>query len=147
MRCLLAGQVRGHVSWPGKPGFASLSFEERDVIETLDRMGTPGRSGNICPGDVVRRLSLLAAAIHQLVKADLLPPPTRNGAFIFDADAVDGFRYLFTYDTALARQKRVQPTEIREALSILGLHPLVTINLRNAVTVAVYRRMNVEIRS
>jgi hypothetical protein len=44
-----------------------------------------------------------------LVAAKLLPEPIRHGGCLFDADAVEGFRALFTHDVGLTKQKGGQP--------------------------------------
>ena len=119
-RCILSGQLRGHLAAPGMPGFESLSFEEEDVIQVLAEISSPSRTGKMCLGDAVRALKLPAPAVHQLVAAKLLPEPTRHGGCLFDADAVEGFRTLFVTDVELARQKGAEPAEIRVAMAVMG---------------------------
>lgn len=140
MRCILSGQLRGHLAAPGKPGFESLSFKEEDVIQVLDEISSPSRTGKMCLGDVVRALKLPAIAVHQLVKAKLLPEPIRHGGCLFDADAVEGFRASFVTDIEMARQKHAEPAEIRVAMRLMGARPVATVALRGKGTAAVYRR-------
>ena len=140
IRCILSGQLRGHLAAPAKPGFESLSFEEEDVIQVLDEISSPSRTGKMCLGDVVLALKLPAIAVHQLVEAKLLPEPTRHGGCLFDADAVEGFRASFVTDLELARQKRAEPAEIRIAMALMGARLVAKVSLRGKGTAAVYRK-------
>ena len=139
IRCLLAGTLRGHLP-DGAGDFGSMVFDEADATEILNRMASPARSGKMCLRDVSRKLKIPGKAVHQLVAAKLLAEPERKSAYLFDADAVEWFWDEFTYDTALARQKHVPPASIREALALIGVRPVATINMQKAMTAAVYRR-------
>ena len=143
IRCLLAGTLRGHLP-DGAKDFGSMVFEEADATVILDRMASPARSGKMCLRDVSRKLKIPGKAVHQLVAAKLLAEPQRKSAYLFDADAVEWFWDEFTYDTALARQKHVPPGSIREALALIGVRPVATINMQKAMTAAVYRKADLD---
>ncbi len=143
IRCLLAGQLRGHLTDAATPGLAPLVFEQSDAEEVLGRLASSSRTGEMVLGEVVRRLGIPAKAVHQLVGEGLLPRPRRVCAYIFDADAIRAFQEEFTYDTALARQHRTRPARIRQVLAATGIRPATTITTKGGVTAAVYRRAEV----
>lgn len=92
IRSILAGELRGYVAEPNKFGFASMLFEEEHVTGILERLAHPSRSGKMCLVDVARYLGMRAQGVHDLVTAELLPEPTFNGAWTFNASAVEAFR-------------------------------------------------------
>ena len=104
MRCILSGQLRGHVADPRKPGLAAMAFEEAEVVRVLDDMATPSRCGKICLADVARSLHVGAKGVRRLVEMGLLPRLDCGKHFVFDMEAVKGFGDTFVSDAELARQ-------------------------------------------
>ena len=145
--CLLSGELRGYLADASAPGLDALVFERADAVEMLGRLASSARTGEMVLGEVVRRLGIPAKAVHQLVTEGLLPQPRRVCAYIFDANAVRAFREQFIYDTELARQHRTRPAEVRQRLAATGARPVTTIETGREVTIAVYRKAEVnEIR-
>lgn len=140
IRCLLSGEIRGHLADTGTPGLASLAFDRADAEQMMDRLASPAQTGKMVLGQVTRRLGIPAKAVHQLVAEGLLPRPQRVCAYIFDAHAIEAFRNEFTYDSAIARQTRTAVDPIRHDLALVGGRPVTTITMRNGTTSAVYRK-------
>lgn len=143
IRCLLCGQLRGHLTDASARGLDGLVFEQSDAEAVMDRMSSPARTGEMVLGDVVRCLGIPAKAVHQLVGEGLLPQPRRVCAYIFGVDAIQVFRKGFTYDTELARQHGTRPDDVRRTLAEAGIRPVTTIKAKRGAVVAVYRRAEV----
>ncbi len=96
IQSFLSGELRGYVAEPDKPGLASLSFEEAQVGQVLDHLAHPSRSGKMCLSDVAKHLDMRAKEVHDLVTAKQIPHPRFNGAWVFDAVAVEVYRHSRT---------------------------------------------------
>ena len=104
VRCLLSGELRGHIAEPGKPGLASMAFDDTGVTDLLDRLSSPSRTGRMNLGAVEEFLGLPTVGVRHLVRERLLPEPTKYGGVFFDARAVERFRDLHVYRTELGAQ-------------------------------------------
>lgn len=144
MRSILSGQLRAFVTKPWKPGFASLSFEMDDVVQVLDELASPAKSGKMCLGDVVQRLRIPGKAVRELIQAGLLPELDRNVGLIFEADAVHQFEERYVLDTELAVERGGTPEDVRAALELVGVRPVAVVALRaKGRTAGVFARQEV----
>ena len=141
MRALLSGALPVWITEADRSGFASLGFEEDDVVRLLDRLAGPEASGKICLGDVARRLGIAADGVHALVGAGLLPEPDRKGGLVFEVDAILAFEASYFIDHPRARKPGVSCKEFRTELAGAGRKPLLTVSVRNSsVRAEVYPR-------
>ena len=71
-----------------------------------------------------RRLGLRTPAIHALLRAGLLPPPTRRGnAYLLDRAAVDGFWTKFDTPQKIAARLGKTPGQVEETMKRQGVRP------------------------
>jgi hypothetical protein len=141
MRALVSGAIAVWVLEPWRPGFASLGFEDVEVVRLLDRLSNPEASGKIYLGDVGRRLGVSSDGVRALVGAGLLPEPRKAGGLVFEASAVSAFSVSYVLDRELARLRGVGVTKITGELAAAGKRPVLTVGVRNvAAGAGVYRR-------
>ena len=138
-RCLVSGQLRGYRIEGSQDNLGSLVFEKGDAASLLDRLASSTVSGKLILQQVIERLNLPGHAVHQLVSAKLLAEPVRRSAWLFDAASVAQFLDTFTYDVSLAKEKRVDAADIRKALALIGVNPVVLVDTRRGGKAAIYR--------
>lgn len=94
--------------------------------------------------DVARRLGVRNGTVLEVVAAGLLPQPDRRWAYVFDLQAVEAFQEEYVLDVQLVTGNAGTPEEVREALELIGVFPVLEVGLRGKGRKAgVFRRADV----